>query len=149
MEPFVELRDGSVRVRGSLQWPADWPVSADQGVARVHDCIPSMPSTKMACGYVAHELGLDPVFLLAWVLHQRDLTMREAAAATGAVFVPVESMLSLPDGSTVGISGDVILLKMRSTPTGQPWATFCLRDADERYVDIQVLPEAFTPMKCQ
>lgn len=149
MEHRVELRDGSLRVTGPLHWPPDWPVSAEEAVARVHDSIQSMPSTKLACGYIAHELGLDPVFLLAWVQDQRHQAMRRPAATTEAISVPVASMLSLPDGTTVRITGEVIALRMRSTRRGDPWATFCLRDADDRYVDIQVLPPTFKACKCE
>jgi hypothetical protein len=47
-----------------LVWPESCPVSADEAMGKVWEFIQTRPSTKPACGYVAHELGIDPVFLL-------------------------------------------------------------------------------------
>ncbi|OBJ33692.1 MULTISPECIES: hypothetical protein [Mycolicibacter] len=138
----VRLRDGALNVQGRLKWPTDTNVTPEQAIGAVWERLQVLPSMKMACGYVGHDLNIDPILLYAWVLQdQREARKRPPAIAEPQI-VTIDSIAALPDGAVVRASGQVLGIRLKSNTRGMPWVNFALWQRD-RHVDVTAFGETY------
>ncbi|MGB3332091.1 MAG: hypothetical protein WBA79_04725 [Mycobacterium sp.] len=138
----VRLRDGALTVQGRLKWPTDIDVTPERAIGAIWERIQVLPSMKMACGYVGHELNIDPTLLYAWALqHQREARERPPAIAEPQI-VTIDAIAPLPDGTVVQVSGEVCAIRLRSDTRGMPWVNFALWQRD-RHVGVTAFGETY------
>lgn len=147
MADSVALRDGMLIFRGKPIPPSQYPPAAQRAIARVWELVPEMQSTRMACGYVAHELDFDPVVVLGWVVQDQHHRQTLPPSTPEAYDVSMSTLPAYCGGAAVGVTGTVFDIKTRVTHRGKAWATFCLAETDH-YVEVAVLPDIFNGPNC-